>query len=273
MRTALNQATSSGPWSVEGVAGGTLRLLTRPENLFLFLLLAVWLVVGRTVPNYVFPSISSVMSSIWELLSRPQRLYHTYVTFLHITVSVTLGMLVGLTIAVLVHYWPVGRRMVYLRLNPFLNSFPGLGWIFLAIIWFGLNDTTVIFAITMILVPFAVINIREGLIFLDTELLEMSSSFTRRGLRTFHRIVLPLLVPYIFGALRICFGVAWKVALTTEMFGGNAGYGFLVNRARSEFDLSLIFAIILLIIAFVYATDRFFFQVIQKKLQRQYAKL
>ena len=45
---------------------------------------------------------------------------------------------------------------------------------------------------------------------------------------------------------------SWKVALTAELFGGNAGLGYLVNVARQEFDTPTIFAVIVLIIAFVY---------------------
>jgi NitT/TauT family transport system permease protein/sulfonate transport system permease protein len=248
-----------------------LRIIARPENLVVILLLAAWTIASQFVPVYRFPSITSVLAALQDLLFRPDRLSHTLTTLGHIGLSVLLGMLIGLVIAVGVHYWPLGRRAVYQRLNPFLNAFPGLGWIFLAIIWFGLNSVTVVFAITMLLVPFAIINIREGLVNLDSELMEFSQSFTRNRVRTFFRVVVPLLVPFLFGALRICFGVGWKVALTTEMFGGNAGYGYLVSRARHEYDTPLIFAIIILIIAFVYLTDQLFFKVVQKRLQRQFA--
>jgi NitT/TauT family transport system permease protein len=78
------------------------------------------------------------------------------------------------------------------------------------------------------------------------------------------------LVPFVFATLRIMFGVAWKVTLTAELFGGNAGFGYLINLARQEFDTATIFVVILLIIAFVYGTDRLVFAPIQARLARQY---
>jgi NitT/TauT family transport system permease protein/sulfonate transport system permease protein len=83
-------------------------------------------------------------------------------------------------------------------------------------------------------------------------------------------IVLPSLFPFMFATLRISFGVAWKVALTAELFGGNTGFGYLLNLARNDFDTPLIFGIILIIIAFVYSTDRWVFAPVQRRLARHH---
>jgi ABC-type nitrate/sulfonate/bicarbonate transport system permease component len=112
---------------------------------------------------------------------------------------------------------------------------------------------------------------REGFLQLDAETIEMARSFGRRRIRHFTKITLPLLVPYIAATLRICYGVSWIICLTVELFGGNRGYGFLLNRARMEYQVDTIFAIIFLIIIVVYLTDRFVLSAIQDRLRRQYA--
>jgi len=139
------------------------------------------------------------------------------------------------------------------------------------VVWFGINHFTVIFAISMVLTPFAIINIREGLDNVDRELLEMGASFGRNGSKRFLRILLPSLYPFIFATLRISFGVAWKVALTAELFGGSSGMGYLFNLARQDFDTPLILVVILIIIAFVYSTDRFVFAPVQARLAKHHA--
>ena len=45
-------------------------------------------------------------------------------------------------------------------------------------------------------------------------------------------VIVPSLYPFIFATLRIMFGVAWKVTLTAELFGGNSGLGYMINHAR-----------------------------------------
>ena len=83
-------------------------------------------------------------------------------------------------------------------------------------------------------------------------------------------MILPLLYPFIFATIRISFGVAWKVALTAELFGGNTGMGYLINLARTDFDMPLIFVVIAIIIAFVYSTDRWIFAPLQARLARHH---
>ena len=148
--------------------------------------------------------------------------------------------------------------------------FRSIGWTLLAVIWFGINHVTVVFAISMVLTPFAIINLREGLDNLDRELLEMGASFGRLRWRRFRLLILPALYPFIFATLRVSFGVAWKVALTAELFGGSSGLGYLFNLARQDFDTPLLLAVIIIIIAFVYSTDRFVFAPLQTRLARHH---
>ena len=48
-------------------------------------------------------------------------------------------------------------------------------------------------------------------------------------------------------------------SLTAELFGGNTGLGYMLNLARQDFDMPLVLAVIVVIIAFVYSTDRWIF--------------
>ena len=83
-------------------------------------------------------------------------------------------------------------------------------------------------------------------------------------------IVVPELLPFATATLRIMFGVAWKVALTAELFGGSHGLGYLINLARQEFDMATIFAIILFIILSVYLADRFVFAPMERVTARRF---
>ena len=142
---------------------------------------------------------------------------------------------------------------------------------FLAVVWFGLNELTVIFVVAITLVPFALSNLRAGLEQLDHDMIELARSFGRKRLRLVRLMLLPLLVPYVFATLRACLGVAWKVVLTAELFGGSSGLGYQISRARAEVDIPAIFAIIAIIVALVYATDKYLLEPTQRRLRRNYA--
>jgi NitT/TauT family transport system permease protein len=79
------------------------------------------------------------------------------------------------------------------------------------------------------------------------------------------------MIPFMFATLRISFGVAWKVALTAELFGGNSGLGFVVNLARQSFNTGQIFAVIAIIVVIYVGTDNLVLDPLQRRLSKQYA--
>ena len=239
-------------------------------HLFILGFLATWFLYSSLVESYVMPGPWAVASRLGLMFTDIHEVGHMFYSFAHIISAVIISFFIGSFLAFSAHYLDVFDTMVHGRLSPFLNSFSGIGWTFLAIIWFGISDVTVVFVISMVLIPFAIINMREALINLDKERIEMSVSFTRSGWRRFHLVILPSLYPFIFATIRISFGVAWKVALTAELFGGNTGLGYMLNLARQDFDMPLVLAVIVVIIAFVYSTDRWIFSPIQAHLARHH---
>jgi NitT/TauT family transport system permease protein/sulfonate transport system permease protein len=155
-------------------------------------------------------------------------------------------------------------------MSPFLSAFSGIGWTLLAVIWFGVSSFTVVFTIVAVLLPFALVNLREGLLALDGELLEMGESFGRARWRSWRLLVAPALLPFAAATLRIMFGVAWKVTLTAELFGGGRGLGYVINIARQDYDTPTLFAVILFIIIAVTLADRLLFGPLERLTTRQF---
>lgn len=241
-------------------------------HLFTAAMLLLWWAYSQIVPAYQLPGPWPVAQRIVGFLSDPIEVAQLGLSLMHVSVAIAIAFVVGCALAALAHYCRPLRLLIDGRLTPFLNAFSGIGWLFIAILWFGLNSVTVVFAVTLILVPFTIINVRAGLQELDADLLELGHSLTRSPLRRAARIIVPLLVPYLFAALRTSFGVSWKVVLTAELFGGNAGVGYLLNVARQEFDTETIFAIICFILLFVATAEVVLFRPIQRRLDRRFAR-
>lgn len=241
-------------------------------NLFALAALAAWWGYSQVVPVYQLPGPELVAWRMVDFITVASLRTQLFFSLGHVSAAIVISFFVGLTIALAAHHlWPL-RGFIDERLTPFLNAFSGIGWLFLAILWFGVTSVTVIFAVTMILIPFAVINIRTGLAELDREIGELGRSLTRSPLRRFLKLTVPSLIPYFFATLRTAFGVSWKVVLTAELFGGNAGVGYLLNVARQEFDTETIFAVIGFIILFVYLSEVLFFAPVQRRLSRRFAR-
>jgi NitT/TauT family transport system permease protein len=232
--------------------------------------LLIWAAYSAVIPSYQVPGPLAVARRMLGFFTDRFAFEHLLLSLFHVASAILGSFLLGAALALLAYYLPVFRLLVHGRIEPFLNSFSGIGWTLLAVLWFGINDGTVVFAIAAVLLPFTLINLREGLQNLDPELLEMGASFGRSRWQIFRKLMLPALVPFMFVSLRVAFGVSWKVTLTAELFGGSAGLGYLVNVARQEFDTPLIFAAIGLIILFVHFTDRHFLNPLQHHVVRRY---
>lgn len=247
------------------------RIGTLTTHLLSLLVLLLWAAASYVLPDYLMPNPWVVARQVGSLLTTSAFLTHAALSVWHITASIAGAMIAGMILALLGHFVPATRLAINGRLNPFMSSFSTVGWIFLAIIWFGVNEFTVIFVVAVTLLPFSLSNLRTGLQELDRETIEMGRSFSRRRLNVVAMVLAPLMVPYIFATLRICLGVAWKVVLTAELFGGTSGLGYLIARARADFDTVAIFAMIVIIVLFVYLSDKFLIEPIQLRLRRNYA--
>ena len=241
-------------------------------HLFTVGFLVAWWGYSQIVPAYQLPGPGIVATRAFAFLTDSDDLRELMLSLGHVSIAIAAAFVIGCALAALAHYVASFRLLIDGRLTPFLNAFSAIGWLFLAMLWFGLDSFTVVFAVTLILIPFTVINVRTGLQELDGELVELGRSLSRNPVRTALKIVVPLLVPYLFAALRNSFGVSWKVILTAELFGGSGGVGFLLNIARQQFDTETIFAIIAFILCFVAFAEIVLFRPIQRHLDRSFGR-
>ncbi len=235
---------------------------------FLLLVLALWYASSLRLPEFVLPSPVAVFTLSARLFFDPSLVTHTAISLGRVVASVLLALAIGSGLVLAARYLPVTRLLVGNRLIPFFNSFPSLGWAILAVIWFGVSDQTVLFVETAILLPFCMINMWEGIKSLDPELLEMAGSFGRRRGRVLRKVILPLLFPHIFSALKISYGVGWKVSLIAELFGAHRGLGYLLEQARQHYDMPMVFATICAVIVLVAGMERLVFDRIEGRVLR-----
>jgi NitT/TauT family transport system permease protein len=215
--------------------------------------LLAWWASARHLPEFILPGPLAVAGRLLTLFATESFLQDALTSTWRVLFSIALALLIGGGLAFVAHGVPSLERVVDRRIKPVLNSFPSIGWAILAAIWFEPGNFAVIFVETAILIPFCLINIAEGLRNIDRELMEMGRSFTRQRQRVLWRLTLPLLVPYGLSAIRIAYGVAWKIALVAELLGATDGLGYLMLRAQTAADsttfLATCFAIVLIFVA------------------------
>ena len=235
-----------------------MKFLNRAGSLWLADVLTIgavvaWALAARSLPEFVLPGPLAVAQRFVALFTDPDFLVHTLASTVRVIASVAISLVIGTALALIQRAWPALDWVLKGGVQPFLNAFPSIGWAILAAIWFTPGHGSIVFVEVAILIPFCMINIAEGLRQIDRETLEMATSFTRRRLRIATLVGWPLLLPYVLGALRISYGVAWKIALVAELLGSSSGLGYLMLRAQGSADMTTViaacFAIVLLFVA------------------------
>ena len=219
------------------------------------LVVVIWWQASRHLPPIVLPSPWAVAVSMSDFATDADLWRNVVATGLRVLVSVLGATVIGGGLAMLAHHLPILRDLVLNRLQPLLGAMPSVGWAILGVIWFNVSDTAVIFIQTAILVPFCLTNISQGLRELDPELIEMGRSFTRAPWRIFRSLTLPLLSPYLIAAIRLAYGVCWKIALVSELFGADTGLGYVMYQAQLVSDASMVLATSLVIVVLFLAGD------------------
>jgi ABC-type nitrate/sulfonate/bicarbonate transport system permease component len=221
------------------------------------LVLVAWWAASRNVPDYVLPGPQIVAQSMARFITEPSIAYHAMVSFARVIVSVTVAMVLALAIAAAVRATPILDTAVERRFLTFLNSFPSVGWAILGVVWFKISTSTVLFIQIAIVLPFCLINALAGFRQIDADLDEVGRSLTRSPIRRFVKLTLPLVAPFLIAGVRVAYGICWKIALVSELFGATSGLGFLLMRAQSTSDAAMVFACCLVIVVIYTVTDHF----------------
>ncbi|HWO41184.1 MAG TPA: ABC transporter permease [Candidatus Eisenbacteria bacterium] len=121
-------------------------------------------------------------------------------------------------------------------------TMPGLVWAVLAIMFFGLSETSAYAAVSITILPMLAISLWQGTKSLDKDLLDMSAAFHASLWSKIIDVILPQLLSHILAAIRYGLGLAWKVVVVVEMFGFSNGVGYQVVRGFNVFSMKAVLA-------------------------------
>jgi ABC-type nitrate/sulfonate/bicarbonate transport system permease component len=163
----------------------------------------------------------------------------------------------------------VGRfRAVREFLDPVIRSLypiPGIAWIPLAILWFGLGNTAVIFVVVIAEFFPLYFNAEAGARNINPVLVDAGRCFGAKRFTLLRRVILPASAPYIITGMRIALGGAWRMIVAGEMLASQSGIGSLLMESRYQFRATDLMMAMILISVVGYTTERLIVGTLEKK--------
>src|SRR5215468_4341871 len=170
--------------------------------------------------------------------------------------AIPLGLLVGRMRTVREYVDPVVRS---------LYPIPGIAWIPLAILWFGLGNIAVIFVVFIAEFFPLYFNTEAGARNINPILVDAARCFGARRLTLLRRVILPASIPYIITGMRIALGGAWRMIVAGEMLASQSGIGSVLMESRYQFRATDLMMAMILISVVGYITERLIVGTLEKK--------
>jgi ABC-type nitrate/sulfonate/bicarbonate transport system permease component len=138
-----------------------------------------------------------------------------------------------------------------------MQLIPGLAWIPVAILLFGICERTTVFMIAATALAPIVINTTAGVKGVSELLVRAAKMMGADGRTLFLRVLLPGSLPHLLSGLRVGFANGWRVLVAGEMVvGSGTGLGYSIIQCRWTLDYPGAFVCIALICLFGLVVER-----------------
>ena len=162
--------------------------------------------------------------------------------------------------------WSPKFRQATLSILHLLQLIPGLAWIPVAILCFGIGEAATVAMIAVTAFTPIAINVLSGVQQLDRTLLRAARMLGANGWSLLLRVLLPGALPATLSGLRIGLGNGWRVLVAAEMIvGTGTGLGYTIIQARWTLDYPSAFACISIICLIGLAVEQLIFKPLEKR--------
>ncbi len=182
--------------------------------------------IGKFFPS-PFVVISDFLKSFVVPIGRNTMLEHIFFSLRRVATGFGLGVLIGIPLG-LVMACSKACRAFFMPLFSIVRPIPGLAWIPLAILWFGLGEQSKYFLICMTALVGITMQTFFGALYADPVLIGAAKMLGANKLQLFVNVILPSAVPNIFAGLQGSFAGAWCAVIAAEMIRSDEGTGWII---------------------------------------------
>ena len=220
------------------------------------ILLIVWQIVATLalINPAIFPGPITVIQDALTYVSLDRLLLHSGSSLLRIMQGFLIGGSLGVIIGIASGWYRWLGSVVRAPIE-LLRPIPPLAWIPLALIWFGLGESSKVFIISLGAFFPVVTNTYKGMVGIDPDLLRVAQTMGLKGLRLLWQVAVPAALPDIAIGVRVGWSLSFGALVAAEILAADQGLGFMIMNARELGQISVIIYGIIIIGALNLITD------------------
>lgn len=209
------------------------------------------------VHSALFPPPGSVIARAIELLRDGTLLANAVISLERILAGFLAGSALGVPIGLCMGSFPPIRRILD-PFTEFLRFIPAVAMITVAVIWFGIGETSKLFLIMYATVFVVVLNTAAGVASIARNKIRAAQALGATRLQIFRHVALPATVPYILTGMRLAMTNSFVTIVAAELVAANNGLGKMLWDARLYMLVDDIFVALLTLGLLGFAIDRIF---------------
>lgn len=217
----------------------------------IILLITIYQAVNILFPNNYFPSSFQILQALLRNLSNQEIYLHIITSLLRILIGFSIASVVGISLGLILAY---DKRLKDIQMYiDLLRPIPPIAWIPIAIVVFGLGNSSAYFIVFLGAFFPIFTNTYFGAISIPKIYKNVALSFQISKVRYFTKILLFFTLPYIFTGLKIGIGMAWMSVIAAELIGAQSGLGYFIqlNRLLLQTDNIIIGMILIGLIGYL----------------------
>jgi sulfonate transport system permease protein len=223
------------------------------------LFLVAWITVSATelIPNYLLPHPLEIAEAGYAyVLGRPgERPYagrflsDAGASLFRVGCGFGVAVAVGLPLGILSGRLALVHRLMSTTVNA-LRAVPGITWLPLAMVWFGIGMKTTVFLVALAAFFPIYLNAAAGAKQVNPLWLQAGAMMGVRRVRGTFAILLPGAMSHLMAGLRLGLGISWAYLVLGELTGVPNGLGAVIMDARMLGRIDMI-VVGIIVIAFI----------------------
>jgi len=238
------------------------------KTVLIIVLAIIWQVYASYLDNpLLFPTLSDTLITLYDRFvdgTLPSRIWTT------LQVLIT-GYAAGTVLAAILTILAINTRIgtdFLETMTAMFNPLPAISLLPLALIWFGLGASSLVFVLIHSVLWAVALNTHAGFLGVSRTLRMVGGNYGLTGLSYVMRILVPAAFPSILTGLKIGWAFAWRTLIAAELvFGvssGQGGLGWFIFENRNLLDIPAVFAGLLTVIIIGLIVENLVFQTIER---------
>ena len=238
------------------------------KTLLILVLAIIWQTYATYLDNpLLFPTLSDTLTTLVDRFADGTLPARIWTTLQILFAGYALGSVLAALLTVLAINTRIGTDFLE-TMTAMFNPLPAISLLPLALIWFDLGATSLVFVLVHSVLWAVALNTHSGFLGVSRTLRMVGANYGLTGMSYVVRILVPAAFPSILTGLKIGWAFAWRTLIAAELvFGvssGQGGLGWFIFENRNLLDIPAVFAGLLTVIIIGLIVENLVFQTIER---------